>query len=255
MPTAFITGGAGAIGRASARALARDGWRVVLADIDADELKRVAADIGAAVAGTFVLDATDFSAVHAAIEKAAATNGLDGLVTAAGGLRYIPGAKDAPFTETSPESWDALIEVHLNAVYYACHAALRKLYSGKAGSIVNIASGAGLRGGPPHIRQRNASVYSAAKAGVIALTQSIAQEAASHGVRVNAVAPGRVESRTKSWDAMQRMQREEDGVRLPPLGRFGRAAEVGDAVAFLMSDRAAYITGTCLDVSGGSRLH
>ena len=255
MPTAFITGGAGAIGRASARALARDGWRVVLADIDGDELKRVAADVGAAVAGTFVLDATDFTAVHSAIEQAAAANGLDGLVTAAGGLPYIPGAKDAPFTETSPESWDALIEVHLNAVYYACHAALPLLYHSKTAAIVNIASGAGLRGGPPHIRQRNASVYSAAKAGVIALTQSIAQEAAPHGVRVNAVAPGRVESRTKSWDEMERMQREEGGVGLPPLGRFGRAAEVGDVVAFLMSDRAAYIAGACLDVSGGSRLH
>ncbi|HEY1372506.1 MAG TPA: SDR family NAD(P)-dependent oxidoreductase [Candidatus Binatia bacterium] len=256
MPTAFITGGAGAIGRASARALARDGWRLVLADIDGEELKRVAADIGDAVAGAFVLDATDFDAVHVAIEQAAAGNGgLQGLVTAAGGLRYIPGAKGAPFTETSPESWDALIEVHLNAVYYACHAALRKLYTRGAGAIVNIASGAGLRGGPPHIQQRNASVYSASKAGVIALTQSLAQEAAAHGVRVNAVAPGRVESRTKSWDEMERMQREEGGVRLPPLGRFGGAAEVGDAVAFLMSDRAAYITGACLDVSGGSRLH
>jgi 3-oxoacyl-[acyl-carrier protein] reductase len=255
MPTAFITGGAGAIGRACARALARDGWRVVLADIDGDELKRVAAYIGEAVTATFVLDVTDFNAVHATIEKSAAMSGLDGLVTAAGGLRHIPGAKDSPFTETSPESWDALIEVHLNAVYYACHAALQKLYTRNAGSIVNIASGAGLRGGPPHIRQRNASVYSAAKAGVIALTQSLAQEAAARGVRINAVAPGRVESRTKSWDEMERMQREEGGVRLPPLGRFGRAAEVGDAVAFLMSDRAAYITGACLDVSGGSRLH
>ncbi len=255
MPTAFITGGAGAIGRACASALARDGWRVVLADVDGDELRRVAAEIGAAVAGTFVLDVTDFGAVQATIEKCAATHGLDGLVTAAGGLRFIPGAKDAPFTESSPESWDALIEVHLNAVYYACHAALRRLCARKAGSIVNIASGAGLRGGPPQIRQRNASVYSAAKAGVIALTQSIAQEAGPYGVRANAVAPGRVESRTKPWDEMERMQREEGGVRLPPLGRFGRAAEVGDAVAFLMSERARYITGACLDVSGGARLH
>jgi 3-oxoacyl-[acyl-carrier protein] reductase len=256
MPTAFITGGAGAIGRASARALARDGWRVVLADIDGDELKRVAADTGDAVAGTFVLDATDFDAVHSAIELAAAANGgLQGLVTAAGGLRYIPGAKGVPFSEASPESWDALIEVHLNAVYYACHAALPFLYREETAAIANIASAAGLRGGPPHIRQRNASVYSAAKAGVVALTQSLAQEAGPRGVRVNAVAPGRVESRTKPWEAMERMQREEGGVRLPPLGRFGRAAEVGDAVAFLMSDRAAYITGACLDVSGGARLH
>jgi NAD(P)-dependent dehydrogenase (short-subunit alcohol dehydrogenase family) len=110
MAVAFITGGAGAIGRASARALAREGWRVVLADLDGGELEHVAADIGAAVAGTIVLDVTDFDAVHSAIEQAAAVNdGLHGLVTAAGGLRYIAGAKDAPFTETAPESWDQLI--------------------------------------------------------------------------------------------------------------------------------------------------
>jgi 3-oxoacyl-[acyl-carrier protein] reductase len=256
MPVAFITGGAGAIGRASARALARDGWRVVLADIDGDELEQVTKDIGDAVAGKFVLDVTDCDAVHSVIKHAAAANGgLDGLVTAAGGLRYIAGAKDAPFTDSSPESWDKLIEVHLNAVYYACHAVLPLLYQSETGAIVNIASGAGLRGGPPQTRQKNASVYSAAKAGVIALTQSIAQEAGPKGVRANSVAPGRAESRTKSWEEMERMQREERGARLPPLGRYGRAGEVGDAVAFLMSQRAAYITGACLDVSGGMRLH
>src|SRR5262249_45963343 len=202
MPTAFITGGAGAIGGASARVLARDGWRVVLADIDGDELKRVAADIGAAVAGTFVLDATDSSAVHSAIEQAAEANGLDGLVTAAGGLHYIPGAKDAPFTEPSPESWNPLTDVLPNPVSSPCHAVLPLLYHQKTGSIVNIASGAGLRGGPPHIRQRNASVYSAAKAGVVALTQSIAQEAASHGVRVHTGAARPVWARPKSWDRL-----------------------------------------------------
>jgi 3-oxoacyl-[acyl-carrier protein] reductase len=256
MPVAFITGGAGAIGRASTRALARDGWRVVLADIDGDELERVAKDIGDAVVGKFVLDVTDYGAVHSVIQQAAVANGgLDGLITAAGGLRSIAGAKEAPFTDSSTESWDQLIEVHLNAVYYACHAVLPLLYQRQTGAIVNIASGAGLRGGPPQTRQKNASVYSAAKAGVIALTQSIAQEAGPKGVRANSVAPGRVESRTKSWEEMERMQREERGARLPPLGRYGRAAEVGDAVAFLMSDRAAYITGACLDVSGGMRLH
>lgn len=260
MAIALITGGAGAIGSACARALVRDGWRVILADLDLLDAQAIAGQLGQDAAAAIALDVTDFDAVHAAVDAIGESHGgIQGLVTAAGGARNLNLSR-APFIETEPDEWDRTIEVHLNGVYYTCHAALPILTAGGGGVIVNIASGAGLRGGPPHLRQRYASVYSAAKAGVIALTQSVAQEAGPQGIRANCVAPGRTETRAKSIEEMERMQREEEA-RLPgsgrpsPLGRFGRAADIGDAVAFLMSDRSSYMTGTCLDVSGGIRLH
>ncbi len=260
MATVLVTGGAGAIGRACARALVEDGWQVVLADIDVKEAELVAKDIGTGVLGYYGLDVTDFDAVHRVVAEADADhNGLNGLVTAAGGGRNLD-LTSGPFIDTSPDEWARNIEVHLNGVYNTCHAALPVLYANGGGAIVNTASGAGIRGGPPHLRQRHASVYSACKAGVIALTQAIAQEAGPNGVRANCIAPGRTETRAKSIEEMERMQREEEILkpgsgRASPLGRFGRGTDMGNAVAFLMSDRASYITGACLDVTGGIRLH
>ncbi len=260
MAIALSTGGAGAIGGASARALVREGWRVVLADLDLPDAQKIADELGSEAAEAIELDVTDYDAVHAAVDAMRlAPDGFQGLVTAAGGARNLNLTR-APFIETEPEEWDRTIEVHLNGVYNTCHAVLPVLIAGGGGVIVNIASGAGLPGGPPHLRQRFASVYSAAKAGVIALTQSLAQEVGPQGIRANCVAPGRTETRAKSVEEMERMQREEEA-RVPgsgrasPLGRFGRAADIGDAVAFLMSDRSSYMTGTCLDVTGGIRLH
>lgn len=261
MQTALITGGAGAIGRAIGACLVRDGWRVVLADRDLDEALRIAEGLGGSAVATAVeLEVTDFEAVHRAAEQAAARHGgLNGLVTAAGGGRNL-NVRRGPFVETSPQDWDAFIDVHLTGVYNACHAVLPLLFQAGGGAIVNIASGAGLRGGPPQLRMRNASVYSAAKAGVIALTQSIAQEAGPNGVRANCVAPGRTETRSKTYEEMMRMQAEEEALkpgsgRATPVGRFGRGQDMGEAVAFLMSEKAGFITGACLDVTGGIRLH
>lgn len=250
------------IGRSAAKVLIRDGWQVVLADRDAAELVRVKDQLGSAsVAGTFVVDVTDFDSVHRVVaEAAAANNGLGGLVTAAGGGHNVKGPTKLPFIDTPPSVWDEFIEIHLTGVYNTCHAVLPVLTAGAGGVIVNVASGAGLRGGPPHLRQRNASMYSAAKAGVIALTQSIAQEYGPKGVRANCIAPGRAESRAKDFAEMTRLSIEEEALRpgsgrASPLGRHGKGSDMGEAIGFLMSERSDWITGTCLDVTGGIRLH
>jgi 2-hydroxycyclohexanecarboxyl-CoA dehydrogenase len=260
MGLAIVTGGAGAIGRACARALVEDGWRVALADIDLAEAEAVAHGIGPGAVAAYRLDVTEFDAVHAVAGRIAADHGpVTGLVTAAGGGRNLD-LTFGPFIETGPEEWDRNIEVHLNGVYHTCHAVLPLIIAAGGGAIVNTASGAGIRGGPPHLRQRFASVYSACKAGVIALTQAVAQEAGPLGVRANCIAPGRTETRAKPIEEMERLQGEEEALRpgsgrASPLGRFGRGADMGNAAAFLMSDRAGYITGACLDVTGGIRLH
>jgi NAD(P)-dependent dehydrogenase (short-subunit alcohol dehydrogenase family) len=157
MGLAIVTGGAGAIGRACARALVEDGWRVALADIDLAEAEAVAHGIGPGAVAAYRLDVTEFDAVHAVAGRIAADHGpVTGLVTAAGGGRNLD-LTFGPFIETGPEEWDRNIEVHLNGVYHTCHAVLPLIIAAGGGAIVNTASGAGIRGGPPHLRQRFAS--------------------------------------------------------------------------------------------------
>lgn len=259
-PLALVTGGAGALGSAIAAALVRDGWRVALADRDAKTLDVVAEKLGTENAPyREAIDVRDELGVRNFVARVAEHNGgLQGLATAAGGGPAF--GPRALFWETGQDDWRVNVETHLVSVMVTCHAALPYLIDARDGVILNVASGAGLRGGPPMSRQKFGEIYSLAKAGLIAFTQSIALEFAPRGVRANCIAPGRAENSRRPVAELTRMavdeeRREPGASRMSPLGRFGRADDMGEAAAFLMSPRSGYITGSCLDVSGGVRLH
>lgn len=239
--TILITGGTSMLATASARCLLRDGWNVVLADIDpavhavTDELS------GAGPISCVQFDVTDRAAVDAAVTTTVSEfGGLAALVNVAGGLRGL-GMAAKPFLDMSPPDWERILAPNLIGVLNMCHSVLPHLQCAKGGSVVSIAASRGLQGGA------NASIYSAAKAAVIVFTQALAQEVGPSGVRVNTIAPGNAEARWKTGALAE--------IVTSPLGRETTATDVGEAVAFLVSDRAAHITGSCLDVSGGVALH
>jgi NAD(P)-dependent dehydrogenase (short-subunit alcohol dehydrogenase family) len=259
--TAIVTGGGGALGKGICTSLVADGWRVVVAD-KVPEFARETVDAlgGVPRARMVVLDVTDLAAVRRVFAEIANEDAeLAALVNAAGGTLALRVPK-GPLVASLPEHWDRMIGVNLYGTFNCAHTIAPLLRRAGGGGIVSIASGAGYRGGPPITKQSGAAVYAATKAGVIAFTQALAQELGPFGIRVNAVAPGRNESRDKPLAKMLEMQAEEEARdpksgRRSPLGRFGTPADIGDAVAFLLSDRASYFTGSCLDVTGGIRLY
>jgi NAD(P)-dependent dehydrogenase (short-subunit alcohol dehydrogenase family) len=239
MPLALITGGGSAIGEGIARALVARGWTVAVSDIKLDLARSVAEAAGGAThAQALWLDATDRASIKSTVQSLLATHGrIDALVNVAGGMRGL-GIPKASFVDMTPELWTRIIDVNLQSVLLCTHAVLPAMIAARRGAIVSIAASRGLRGGP------QASIYSAAKAAIIVFSQSLAQEVAPFGIRVNTIAPGNAEARWKTAPANH-----------SPLGRQTSGADVGKAVAFLLSEDAAHITGSCLDVSGGTALH
>lgn len=260
MPVAIVTGGGGALGRGISMALATRGWQVAVTDLVEDYARETAAALPPSAARVKRLDVTRLADVRRVFAEVIAEHGsLDALVNCAGGAMAL-NIRKGPLTESPSGDWHKLIDVNLIGTFNCCHTAAHYMKPQRRGGIVSIASGAGMRGGPPESRQSGAAVYSATKAGVIAFTQALAQELGPHGIRVNAVAPGRNESRAKPLEKMIELQIKEEkseagSGRVSPLGRFGRPADIGNAVAFLLSEQACYITGTCLDLTGGIRLH
>lgn len=239
MPLALLTGGGSLIGEGIARSLVERGWSVAVTDINVDLARQVAGRAGGG-AEAFHLDATDGAGVNGMVKDLLSRHArIDALVNAAGGMRGLGIAK-TDFVDMSPELCRRLLVVNLESVLNCTHAVLPSMIAAKTGVIVSIAASRGLRGGA------GASIYSAAKAAVIVFSQSLAQEVGRFGIRVNTIAPGNVEARWK---------RDDPEASRSPLGRATSGGDVGRAVAFLLSQDAAHITGACLDVSGGTTLH
>jgi 2-dehydro-3-deoxy-L-rhamnonate dehydrogenase (NAD+) len=220
MRTAVVTGAGKGIGKAVAAHLEADGIRVIRADIAGDvNLK---------------LDVTQIAEVEAFF---ASQSRIDILVNSAG----VAGPNSA-VTETSDAEWHRTIDVNLNGTFYMCRAAARLMAAQGWGRIVNIASIAGKEGNP------NMGAYSASKAAVIGLTKSLGKEMASSGVIINAIAPGLIDT-----EIVTRMSEENRTRSLGkiPMNRMGRATEVAELVAWLVSDKVTFSTGAVYDISGG----
>jgi 2-hydroxycyclohexanecarboxyl-CoA dehydrogenase len=232
---AFVTGGARGIGAAICRTLAAEGAEVLVGYRDSPDGPALADEID----GTAVqLDVADPESTRQAVE---ALGTLDILVNNAGMDDM------AFFTELTPERWRPQLAVNLEGVLNVTLAALPPMQQARYGRIVNVSSEAG------RIGSKRGSVYAAAKAGVIAFTKSIARENARYGITANNVLPGPIE--TPMLEANRHGPRGEEVVaamaRATLLNRIGEPEEVASVVAFLASDRASYITGETLGVSGG----
>jgi 2-dehydro-3-deoxy-L-rhamnonate dehydrogenase (NAD+) len=237
---AIVTGAARGIGLAVARRLAQAGMAVVVADLDLPAAEQAAAGLrgGGHRALAVQVDVSRRDSVEAMVERTVAEFGrLDGLVNNAG----IAG-RAAPITEQTDEDWDTMMAVDLKSVYLCCQAALRPMLAQGSGAIVNVASIAGKEGNP------NMVPYSAAKAGVIALSKALGKEVAQQGIRVNAVAPAVIE--TDILKQLTPAQVEYMKSRVP-MGRFGLPEEAAQVIHFLLSDESSFVTAQCYDVSGG----
>ena len=241
---ALITGAGSGIGQAVALELARQGAKVALADVNgeaADTTARQAREHSPVVMA-LAMDVSRSEEVRKGVAAAEARLGpLDALVNVAGIF------EDVPAVEITDEQWARMLAVHLNGTFYCCRAAVPGMVARRSGVVVNMSSMHALRG------QANAAHYAAAKGGIIGFTKSLAREVSSHGVRVNAVAPGPID--TPLWrggasgPALE--ARKVERSKVIPLGRLGEAAEVAAAVLFLLSSASSYATGQVISVNGG----
>lgn len=243
--TAIVTGAASArgLGKATARMFADHGARVAILDLDEGKAQAAAADIGADHVG-MACDVTDkWACIDAVAAVLDAFGRVDALVNNAGITQPLK------LMDIEPENYDAVLDVNLRGTLYMSQAIIPHMRERRSGSIVNISSVSAQRGGGifggPH--------YSAAKAGILGLTKAMARELAPDGVRANAVCPGFIATDITGGRLTDEMMATIlDGI---PMGRAGAASDVAGCCLFLASDLSAYVTGSEVDVNGGSLIH
>lgn len=250
--TAVVTGGGQGIGRAISRRLAGEGAKIVVADLQIETARSVAAEIEAdgGQADAFEIDVQERAAAGRMVDAAVARFGsVDILVNNAGVLRITP------LLEIEEAEWDLSFGVNCKGLLWCSQAAAKQMIAqGKGGKIINLASQAGRRG------EALVLTYCASKAAVISMTQSMALALAPHRINVNAIAPGIVD--TPLWVAVDKRFAELLGMEVGepkakfsgmiPLGRIEQPEDVAAAAAFLASSDADYITQQCLNVDGGN---
>jgi 2-hydroxycyclohexanecarboxyl-CoA dehydrogenase len=241
---AIVTGAGQGIGRAIAIKLAAEGASVAVTDVN----EATAKDTAEAIAGgeprsralAIRTDVTSRESVAAMIEQVRQEFGrIDVLVNNAGW------DKVGPFTDSDPADWDRIIAINLYGVLNTCHAVLPIMVAQGSGTVVSLASDAG------RVGSSGEAVYAAAKGGIIAFTKTIAREMARHQVTANCVCPGPTDTALLASAFGDNPKLRESLARAIPLHRLGQPADLANAVAFLASDEAAFITGQTVSVSGG----
>ncbi|WPB90346.1 3-oxoacyl-[acyl-carrier-protein] reductase [Streptomyces malaysiensis] len=237
---ALVSGGSRGIGREVVLRLARDGFDVAYCyrsdEAAANVLEKEVRELGVRALAVRA-DVSDIESVRSFVARAEETLGpVDAAVTSAGITR------DNPLLMMADEEWKQVIGTNLDGVYHVCRAVIFEMMKRKSGAIVNLSSVAGVYGNPT---QTN---YSASKAGIIGFSRSLAKEVGRYGIRTNVVAPGFIET---DMTAELSDQVRKKALQQIPLKRLGRPEEVADLVSYLVSDRAAYITGAVFQIDGG----
>lgn len=232
---ALITGGGSGIGAATARLMAGEGATVVVADLVSEAAQAIADEIGGQA---LTVDVADRAAVEAMVAQTAEAQGRIDILVNNAGIGCFGRTPDL-----EPETWERVIAIDLNAVFYACRAAIPHM-TGRATAIVNTASISGLGG------DYGFTAYNAAKAGVINYTRSLAVDHAREGIRVNCLCPGLIATPLTA-NAKTIPGLEAGWHDTIPMGRAGTPEEMAEVIAFLASDAASYVTGAVFVADGG----